>query len=91
MKERQDSLAARIADTISGGVRRRQQEREPRAVLYDAAGEPRIVPAATEAQAGLIEAAERLVEIALDGADAAADPDDGKDAASAGEDRPAPE
>lgn len=65
MKERQDSLAARIADTISGGVRRRAQEREPRAVLFDAAGEPRIVPPGSEAHAQLIEAAERLVEIAV--------------------------
>ena len=79
MKERQDSLAARIADTISGGVRRRQQEREPRAVLYDAAGEPRIVPAGSEAQADLIEAAERLVEVALDDGDAA-DPGEDDDA-----------
>jgi hypothetical protein len=66
VKERQDSLAARIADTITGGVRRRQQDREPRAVLYDADGEPRLVPAGGHAQAELIESAERLVEIALE-------------------------
>ena len=40
MKERQDSIAQRIAGTIAGGMRRRQQEREPRALVYDAAGEP---------------------------------------------------
>jgi hypothetical protein len=66
VKERQDSIAARIAGTIAGGVRRRQQDRTPRALVYDAAGEPRIVPAGSEAQAGLIEAAEALVGIALD-------------------------
>jgi hypothetical protein len=66
VKERQDSLAARIAGTIAGGVRRRQQEREPRALLYDAAGEPRVVPPGSEAHAGLIESAEVLVEIALE-------------------------
>jgi hypothetical protein len=66
MKERQDSIAARIAGTITGGVRRRQQEREPRALVYDAAGEPRVVPAGTDAQAELIATAEVLVDIALD-------------------------
>jgi hypothetical protein len=66
VKERQDSLAARIADTITSGVRRRQQDREPRAVLYDAAGEPRIVPPGSDAQAELIEAAEALVELGLE-------------------------
>jgi hypothetical protein len=70
VKERQDSLAARIADTIAGGVRRRQQGREPRAILYDAEGEPRIVPVGGYAQAELVEAAERLVEIALEAGDA---------------------
>jgi hypothetical protein len=69
VKERQDSIAARIAGTIAGGVRRRQQDRTPRALLYDASGEPRIVPAGTDAQAGLIETAETLVGIALDAAD----------------------
>ena len=67
MKERQDSLAARIAGTIAGGVRRRQEQREPRALVYDAASEPQVVPAGSDAQAALIESAERLVEIALDG------------------------
>ena len=66
MKERQDSIAARIAGTIAGGVRRRQQDRTPRALVYDSAGEPRIVPAGSEEQAKLIETAEALVGIALD-------------------------
>ena len=34
-------------------------------MLYDAAGEPRIVPPGSDAQADLIEAAERVVEAAL--------------------------
>jgi hypothetical protein len=65
VKERQDSLAARIAGTIAGGVRRRQQDRTPRALVYDATGEPRVVPAGSDAQAGLIASAESLVEIVL--------------------------
>jgi hypothetical protein len=77
VKERQDSLAARIADTISGGVRRRAQEREPRAVLYDAAGEPRVVAAGSEEQLALVEAAEGVIEAAVgkSAAEAAAEAD----------------
>jgi hypothetical protein len=66
MKDRQDSIAARIAGTIAGGVRRRQEQREPRALVYDATGEPRVVAAASDEQAAMIASAERLVEIALD-------------------------
>jgi hypothetical protein len=66
VKERQDSIAARIAGTIAGGVRRRQQEREPRALVYDASGEPRVVPPGGEAHARLVETAEVLVDIAID-------------------------
>jgi len=70
MKERQDSIAARIAGTIAGGVRRRQQDRTPRALVYDATGEPRVVAAGSDEQAALIAAAELLVDqvLAEDGA-----------------------
>ena len=83
MKERQDSIAARIAGTIAGGVRRRQQDRESRAIVYDAAGEPTIVPAGSEAQAELIELADRLVEIAAEG-DAGQAEDDGPEEPESG-------
>ena len=63
MRDQRSSIAARIADTISGGVRRRQREREPRAVVYDAAGEPRIVPPGSDEQADLIEAAHALISL----------------------------
>lgn len=78
MKERQDSLAARIAGTIAGGVRRRQQEREPRALVYDERGEPRVVAPGSEAHADLVDTAEALVDIVLDdGGTPQAEPDDG--------------
>ena len=78
MKERQDSIAARIAGTIAGGVRRRQQEREPRALVYDERGEPRVVAPGSEAHADLVETAEALVDIALgDGGSAEPEPGDG--------------
>jgi len=69
VKERQDSIAARIAGTIAGGVRRRQQERESRAIVYDRAGEPSIVPPGSDAQGELIELADSLMAIALEGED----------------------
>jgi hypothetical protein len=66
VKERRDSIAVRIADTIAGGVRRRQQGREPRALVYDRSGEPRVVPGGSEQQLALVELAEALVAIALE-------------------------
>ncbi len=66
MRDQRSSIAARIADTITGGVRRRQREREPRAVVYDATGEPRIVPAGSDEQRALLEAAERVIDLAAD-------------------------
>jgi hypothetical protein len=86
VKERQDSIAARIAGTIAGGVRRRQQDRTPRALVYDAAGESRIVPAGSEEQVALIETAEVLVGIALEGAEPAGEPPAGDDELPAGGD-----
>ncbi len=74
MKDQRSSIAARIAETITGGVRRRQREREPRAVVYDTAGEPRIVPPASEERAGLIDAAERVIELADDRGEPPPDP-----------------
>jgi hypothetical protein len=65
VKDRQDSIAARIAGTITGGVRRRQQDRTPRALVYDAAGETRVVPAGSEEQLALIEAANTMVDVVL--------------------------
>ena len=65
MKDRQDSIAARIAGTIAGGVRRRQQDRTPRALVYDGAGESRVVQAGSDDQLALIAAAEALVDVVM--------------------------
>ena len=69
MKERQDSLAARIAGTIAGGVRRRQQEREPRALVYDASGEPHVVAPGSDAHTALVATAQAIVDMALEEGD----------------------
>jgi hypothetical protein len=46
MKERKGPLGAvaGLAEDLLAGVRRRQQEREPRVVVYDGAGHPRTLP-----------------------------------------------
>jgi hypothetical protein len=54
----------RIADTITGTMRRRQRDREPRVLIYDGAGLPRTVPPGTEAYGDLVETAQRLVDLA---------------------------
>ena len=58
---------AKIADTISGWSRSRQRSREPRVLVYDAAGHPRLLRPGTDSQAGIVEIAEQLV--ALSGAE----------------------
>ena len=54
----------RIADTIGGAMRRRQRDREPRVLIFDAAGLPRTVQAGTDAYAQLVETAQKMVEAA---------------------------
>ena len=65
MKEQRGQFA-RIADTIAGTMRRRQQGREPRVLLYDANGRPQLVPPG-EAHAAVLEVAVRLVALGTSG------------------------
>ena len=53
-----------IAETLAAGAKRRQQAREPRVLLYDDAGEPRLVHAGMKGRDELVEIAERMVELA---------------------------
>jgi len=55
---------AKIADTITGTMRRRQQSREPRVLLYGPDGRPRTLPPSDDAHAAIVEAAEKLVVLA---------------------------
>ena len=59
MKERRTGLGRMtdLAETVAAGVKRRQQGRAPRVVLYDADGRPRTLPAAGDEALGLIEVA----------------------------------
>jgi hypothetical protein len=52
---------AKIADTITGTMRRRQRDREPRVIVYGADLRPRTIPPSDDAHAAIVEAAERLV------------------------------
>lgn len=49
-----------LAEGVATAVRRRQREREPRVVLYDGAGSPRLVAPSASGYDELIGAAERM-------------------------------
>ncbi|HEX8054712.1 MAG TPA: hypothetical protein VF517_17120 [Thermoleophilaceae bacterium] len=54
---------AKIADTITGWSNRRQRSREPRVLVYDTAGHPRLVRPESDAHDGIVEVAEQLVAL----------------------------
>lgn len=67
MRERPKGAVARataVVDGVAGAVRRRQREREPRVLLYDAPGDPRLLPPGAKGQDDLIDIAEQLVTVA---------------------------
>lgn len=65
MKEKSKGALARvgdIAETLAAGAKRRQQAREPRVLLHDERGEPRVLHAGMKGRDELVEIAERMVE-----------------------------
>jgi len=52
-----------IVDTVVQGARRRAQDREPRVLLYDDHGHPRLVPQDAPAREALITAAGDLIDL----------------------------
>jgi hypothetical protein len=52
-----------IVDSVVQTARRRAQDREPRALLYDAAGRPRLLKHGDPAREGLVETGARLIEL----------------------------
>lgn len=65
MKEARKGPLGRVGDlaeTLAAGARRRQQAREPRVLLYDVDGEPRLLHAGMKGRDELVEIAERMVE-----------------------------
>jgi hypothetical protein len=53
-----------IAESLAAGAKRRQLAREPRVLLYDESGEPRVLHAGMKGRDELVEIAERMVELA---------------------------
>ena len=68
MKERRGPVGrvAGMVETVGDALRRRQQRREPRIVLYDAAGHARVLAADAPGAADLVATAARLVAAAAD-------------------------
>jgi len=67
MKERRTGPLGRVGDlaeTLAAGAKRRQLAREPRVLIYDDAGEPRLLHAGMKGRDELVEVAERMVELA---------------------------
>ncbi|HEX8856894.1 MAG TPA: hypothetical protein VF752_14970 [Thermoleophilaceae bacterium] len=65
MKQRKNPLgrAAELAAGAAATVRGRRADRKPRAVIYDAAGHPRVVNADSPEGAALVETAEAMLEV----------------------------
>lgn len=62
MREQKGQFA-KLADTITGTMRRRQRDREPRVLLYGADGRPRRVSPDDDAHGDIVEIAGRLAEL----------------------------
>jgi len=54
-----------LAERAATAVRRRQQEREPRVVLYDPGGRPRVLPPGARGYDAVLEAGEKLIAAGL--------------------------
>ena len=66
MKERKGAfglMVGGIVDSVVQTARRRAQGREPRAIVYDAAGHPRLLRPDDPGRDELIETAARLIEL----------------------------
>ena len=53
-----------LAEGVAAAVRRRQREREPRVVLYDAAGHPRTLAPSASGYDEMLEVARAMLEVA---------------------------
>ena len=67
MKERKGPfglMVGGIVDSVVQTARRRAQDREPRALVYDASGRPRLLKQGDAGRDGLVETGGRLIELA---------------------------
>jgi hypothetical protein len=72
-----------VVDSVVQTARRRAQDREPRAVIYDAAGRARLLTADDDGREALIVTAGRLIELAAPPPRAAEEADEAADAEAA--------
>ena len=66
MKERKGPfglMVGGIVDSVVQTARRRAQDREPRALIYDDAGRPRLLKPGEEGRDALVETGGRLIEL----------------------------
>ena len=82
MKERKGALsrATELAGSVVAGVRRRQQARVPKVLLYDESGRPRILDADGDGAKRLVATAQEMVTIAGPADELGDDPLDSEDA-----------
>ena len=67
MREQRKGALGRVGDlaeTLAAGAKRRAQAREPRVLVYDEDGEPRVLHAGMKGRDEMVEMAERMVELA---------------------------
>ena len=67
MKEQRKGALGRVgnlAESLAAGAKRRQQAREPRVLVYDEAGEPRVLQPGMKGRDEIVELAERMVDAA---------------------------
>jgi hypothetical protein len=76
MKDRRGPIgrATELAGSVVAGVKRRQQARSPKVMLFDAGGRPRTLDPGSPAAEGLIGVGQRMTALALPPADAGDDP-----------------
>jgi predicted protein tyrosine phosphatase len=55
--------ATAVAEGVAAAVRRRQRERDPRVLVYDAAGHSRLLQPSARGFDRVLEVAERMVEL----------------------------
>ena len=65
MRERRGAIgrASELAGSVVAGVKRRQAARAPKVLLYDEAGRPRTIDAASDAGRELVETARLMVDL----------------------------
>jgi hypothetical protein len=63
-KERKGPLGALggLAEDLAAGMRRRQEEREPRVVVYDSAGHSRVIPEGMERDR-ILDVADEMIDL----------------------------